>query len=411
MKYSIIKEIDELYGTPFYLMHSNIYRQNINNLRRSFLSHYTKLIIGYSYKTNYTPALCQIVKEEDCYAEVVSEMEYALALNIGCKPNQIIYNGPVKKQKCLFNAFKGNSIVNLESINQVDLAIKFKKMNPDHMLKVGLRINVEIYNLSGDSVIQGGLKVSRFGFTNEVLEQIIPKLLSNNIQIHSIHGHTSTSNRAINNYIVICDRLLNVIKHFQLNDVAYFNIGGGFFGASSEGMDIAGKPSYDEYAEAIANFLEKDSWFAKQQPYIVIEPGISLVANVFSFVSKIYQIKKVQKKHFITLDGSIYDVRPTMHNTRLAFEVYHKDEVVDEKIQADIVGSTCMEKDIILKDIALRKPSCGDYVCIHGVGAYTMVLTPTFINFLAPIISIEDNDFKLVRRRQTITDVLNLYSK
>ena len=75
----------------------------------------------------------------------------------------------------------------------------------------------------------------------------------------------------------------------------------------------------------------------------------------------------------------------------------------------DVVGSTCMEKDIILHDVELNKIKAGDYVEINGVGAYTIALTPTFINYLAPILSIENGEKTLVRRKQMIEDIITIY--
>ncbi len=51
---------------------------------------------GNSYKTNYTPYICKPVKNLGGYAEVVSDMEYQVALQIGYSANHIVYNGPVK---------------------------------------------------------------------------------------------------------------------------------------------------------------------------------------------------------------------------------------------------------------------------------------------------------------------------
>ena len=53
----------------------------------------------------------------------------------------------------------------------------------------------------------------------------------------------------------------------------------------------------------------------------------------------------------------------------------------------------------------------GDYVKIDGVGAYTIVLTPTFINFVSPIICVRDDEMYVARRRQTLDDVLTLYNE
>ena len=56
-------------------------------------------IIGYSYKTNYLPSLIKEMSNLGAYAEVVSRLEYDLALKIGVKPNKIIFNGPLKHMK------------------------------------------------------------------------------------------------------------------------------------------------------------------------------------------------------------------------------------------------------------------------------------------------------------------------
>ena len=73
------------------------------------------------------------------------------------------------------------------------------------------------------------------------------------------------------------------------------------------------------------------------------------------------------------------------------------------------MGSTCMEKDVLLKEVVLPMLNAGDFIRFKGVGAYTICLTPTFINFLAPILSLEDGEYKEVRRRQTVDDILTIY--
>jgi hypothetical protein len=70
-----------------------------------------------------------------------------------------------------------------------------------------------------------------------------------------------------------------------------------------------------------------------------------------------------------------------------------------------------MEKDIVLHDVELNKIKAGDFIEIHGVGAYTIALTPTFINYLAPILYMEDGKKTVVRRRQMIEDIITIYSK
>ncbi len=406
----LIKRIEVDYGTPFYLMYPNIFRENVRAFKGAFEKYYDKVLVGYSFKTNYVPAISGLAREEGCYAEVVSSMEYKMASRIGFDAKKIIFNGPVKTTEDIFFALNEGSIVNLDSQYEVDSLLSYKKQNPSKEVKIGLRINIQLNDPNGKSVIQAGLKIGRFGFSSQHLEEVIPLLKENNITINSLHGHTSSSDRSIENYLIIAGELLRVAKRFSLSNVEYFNIGGGFFGAAAEGIDVEGKPSYSDYASSITSFLCDDEWFIKQKPTIVIEPGVSVVANVFSFVTKIYQHKTVRDKHFIIVDGSVFDVKPSMHKYNLPFSLLNVDAGTEtRKITTDVVGSTCMEKDIILSQVELTAPKKGDYIILHGVGAYTHVLTPTFINYVSPIFALENANIRLIRRRQSLNDIFNLF--
>lgn len=408
MNFKVLDSLAKVYGTPFYLMNSDIYLKNIKDFQDAFLQRYNKLIIGYSFKTNYVPALCKIAKEAGCYAEVVSEMEYELAEKMGF--DNIIFNGPIKKRGILGKAISNKSIVNIDSQYEIDSVIEYKKEHAGEDVCIGLRLNIDLTDNDGISMVQCGLRVSRFGFSKEMLAKIIPLLKKNDIKIISLHGHTSSSNRAVINYQLITEQMLHVCEYYGLNDLEYFDVGGGFFGAAADGIDTSSKPRYIDYANCIINECVKNKWFKKTSPWIVIEPGVSVVANVFSYVSKIFQSKDIAGQKILTTDGTVYDVKPTLHSNNLPYQLYTK-ETSKENYVGNLVGSTCMEKDIILQDIVI--PQCtayGDYVQINGVGAYTITLTPTFINFLSPIIELKKDSVCVIRRRQTIDDVLAYYT-
>ena len=102
INYALLKVLDEQYGTPFYLMDAERYRSNINIFLGAFKKRYEKVVAGYSFKTNYVPALCKIALEEGVMAEVVSEMEYELARKLGFE--KVIFNGPIKRPAIFENA-------------------------------------------------------------------------------------------------------------------------------------------------------------------------------------------------------------------------------------------------------------------------------------------------------------------
>ena len=236
---NFICELRAKYGTPFYLMHPARFRRNLKAFLSAFRSGYEKLILAYSFKTNYVPALCAIAKKEGCYAEVVSKMELELALKMGFK--NIIFNGPIKKLDDIYKAIENNAIINLDAEYELDYICAYKKMHPGKQLRIGLRVNVSIEDNEGKSTIQSGLKHGRFGFAHEILSRNIEKLRLAGVAICSIHGHTSSSDRAVQNYRIITEYMLKVVKEFQLNDILFFDIGGGFFGAAPDGMDIMQK--------------------------------------------------------------------------------------------------------------------------------------------------------------------------
>lgn len=408
MDYNQIDEIANRYGTPYYIMHSEAFISNIMAFKKAFNQRYNKVIIAYSFKTNYVPALCNIAKGIGCYAEVVSEMEYSLAKYLGYE--NIIFNGPIKKEAAIINALKDKAIINIDSLYELETVIKYKEENPIENVEVGLRLNIDLTNDEGISKIQCGLRVGRFGFTYSMLRDVIPLLHEKGIKIISLHGHTSSSDRGVENYGLIVSQMLNLCESLNLNDIRYFDIGGGFFGASTNKMSSKNKPRYDDYANQILDICYSSDWFNNMKPSIVIEPGVSVVANVFSYVSKIFQVKDISGQKFLTTDGSVFEVKPTFHKNNLQYRFYTKKDNI-KTYTGNLVGSTCMEKDIILNNIDIpTNTKYGDYIKIDGVGAYTISLTPTFINYLSPIITISNNETNIIRRRQTIDDVLNLYT-
>ena len=64
----LIKE----FGSPLYIFDDKAFVENYNHLCKAFKDIYPNYVPGYSYKTNYTPHICKLVKRLGGYAEVVS---------------------------------------------------------------------------------------------------------------------------------------------------------------------------------------------------------------------------------------------------------------------------------------------------------------------------------------------------
>ena len=167
-------------------------------------------------------------------------------------------------------------------------------------------------------------------------------------------------------------------------------------------------PSFDDYAAAVTDIIKSYPWVQRRKPYLVLEPGVSMTADTLCFVTKVISVKKILNKTFVTVDGSAFNTKPTFHKRNHPFEII-KNQPTQQTATYNVVGSTCMEKDYLLTEVTGAEVCQGDYIKINNVGAYTVVLTPPFINF-APAIIVEDNGtYKAVRTRQTLEQMFCNY--
>lgn len=403
------KKIDSLYGTPFYLFDETAFIKNFEDLSRAFNSLYDNFILAYSYKTNYTPYLCGLIKDMGGWAEVVSRLEYDIALRIGQNPAKIIFNGPVKYYEDIEIAFNNGSLVNLDDWYEIDLIDKYAADYPGKHIRLGIRVNVGLCDQSGDSHIQSSLKTGRFGFSPDRENlQALKKRLDEipGLSVVSLHGHTSTTDRSLWCFETITRTLCGIAESCFPDTIEYLNIGGGFFGYVPPEMGLKNVPSFDEYAHAVVETMKESKVVMNRCPKLVIEPGVAMVANTFSFVTKVVAVKTILDQIFVIVDGSAFHVKPTMHNVNQPHEFIYR-KCSDKSKKFDVVGSTCMEKDIILKDIVEPLPQRCDYIRINNVGAYTTVLSPPFINPAPPILTVDGRgNVILIRHRQSLDHFL-----
>lgn len=408
MNYHYLKELENHYGSSFYFFDEDKFVRNFLNFYQAFHKRYENVIVGYSYKTNYLPYLCKIVDQHGGYAEVVSRLEYELALKIGVDSKKIIFNGPLKSYEDIQAALDGNSLLNLDSMYEIDYVEKYHEANPEKPIKVGIRVNFDL-TINNQNPLQNDHQVSRFGFCaeTEALKEAISKLKRiNNVQIVGLHGHFSTSTRSLEVYKKITQKLCKLAKTFIPDTLMYLDVGGGFYGELPTSMGVSNVPTFDDYAENICSILNKE--FSKpKQPTLILEPGISIVANTFKFISKVIDVKKVRNHLFVLIHGSVHNVKPTMHRKNLPMTLIPSPHPNPSDGVYHIVGYTCMEKDYISENVRGTIPMKDDFLIFDQVGAYTIVFNPPFIKERPPIITKHNNKILVVRKQETLTQFLN----
>lgn len=396
-----ISELVNQFGESFYLLDTDDFVSNYNELLSSFRKYYPNTNIAYSYKTNYVPKVVSTVNSLGGYAEVVSEMELALALKVGVPYDKIVWNGPIKDASEVKDFLTRGGTVNIDSL--LELENVCKSIGKDANINIGLRCNYDI----GDGVL------SRFGIDSngKEFDEFFNILLKyKNINLVTLHAHfakrnpkywTDRTNGLIDIYNKIVDKYN--IRPQRLD------LGGGMFGklpVEIQKVLQVGDIQYDEYATKSAFIFNERFKDSADKPWLFIEPGTALVASCMRYVCKVETIKEIKRKTIITVNGSQKNI--SMNGVNPPISIIRMSNDYIECKNADIAGYTCIESDYLYTDFS-GKINVGDYIVFESCGSYSIVMKPPFIKPNVPIVDISGDKAELIKRQETFNDIFNSY--
>lgn len=384
------------FGDAFYLLDSSQFKRNFQELKAAFSSVYPRFNIAYSYKTNYTPRLCRIVDDLGGYAEVVSEMEMELALRIGVKPGNVIWNGPIKERKEAERFLLLGGVLNVDSLDELNLLKPIVNSHPDKEFRLGIRVNYDV----GDGVI------SRFGF--DVAAQDFQECLdyvtsTSNVVFAGLQCHFAKRNveywpARVNGMIKLIDRIGVVPKRIDL--------GGGIFGKMADSLKAqftVTVPDYNAYAETIKRFSDR---FGEKGPELIIEPGSALVGDCMRFVGTVKTVKQIRGKWFASVLGSQKNI--SMSGVNPPIEIVHTGGKRKRFESVDLVGYTCIEGDVLYKNYS-GELAVGDSVIFGNCGSYSIVMKPPFILPNFPVVDIGKKKPELIKYGETFDDLFHTF--
>jgi diaminopimelate decarboxylase len=394
------------HGPSFFIFDDVRLRSNYKSLRSAFLSSYHKVEIGYSYKTNYTPRLCQILHEEGAWAEVVSEMEYAATRRLDIPQGRVIFNGPYKADWAFREAAIGGATVNLDSKRDLDLLSAVAGSARESVLiRVALRVNFAI----NTSISRFGFDVDCYEFTEAL------KLIKSfrNVRLVGLHCHfpdrdLDSFRKRAEMLVELCDRVFFDCPPDVLN------IGGGFFSLLPPSLSrtIAEAPvTFADYASVVGHVLSQAFPDPCNSPTLFLEPGTALVADTFTFYTQVVSVKSIRGRNFATVSGSIFDISPNAKIRSLPVTPIYRPQVLREDARDfSIVGFTCIEADILTDN--LTAPLCpGDVLAYGNVGSYSVVMRPPFILPSNPVLvaSATNSGYDVIKARQSNAAVFDLF--
>src|SRR5262249_14828795 len=186
----------------------------------------------------------------------------------------------------------------------------------------------------------------------------------------------------------------------------------GGLGVSYDGAPV---PGAREYADAVLPIL-RESGLA-----IVLEPGRHIMAPAGALLTRAVDVKSagptsdvgsrtsdLGPRFFVGLDAGLTElIRPMM------YDAFHRIEPVVQSgapaIIGDVVGPLCESSDTLGKDRRLPRPQVGELYAVLDAGAYGSVMASNYNRRMLPAeVLIENGEARLIRRRQTLDDVLAL---
>ena len=403
--YDYYSSIEAKLGDQFYLFDRSRFISNIRTFKEAFSAIYPSVVLSHSYKTNYTPSLCKVAMDEGLYAEVVSGLEYELALRVGYPPEKIIFNGPIKKIDELRVSLHADSIVNIDHLEEVRQVVAIAEESPDRQVNVGVRCNLNL---------GGGTDRSRFGLSedNGELNKAFELLRKQqNIHVAGIHVHSSAV-RSVASYRKRADFTLQIIKeYFPDHPPEYIDLGGGFKGMLPRDLMVQlgeEQTDFGAYAESLCTPINGYFEDVSKKPKIFLEPGLAILANVFQLCTKVLAVKHVGGRSVAILSGSVHTVKPTGHLLNMPVSRISPCHESYKDGLWDLTGYTCMEHDLLFEGFK-GDVKVGDYFVFDHVGAYTTVFKPPFIKASPPIIEVNDVGFDVIRDMETIEQFICTY--
>ena len=399
-----IKEWSAQCGPSFYLLDLDIALANYRQLLQAGKSLYAPFGIAYSVKTNYTPALCRAYSEAGALLEVVSEMEYELALKIGHPAARVVVNGPVHPDAFIERVLQDGALINLDSWQQLQVVENYASRHLNGHFRFGLRLMLDLKSC----------QPSRFGFpADEATLSRLVKRLRNlpNARLTALHCHFCEGARDSASYGVRARQMLELWEnYFSEFPVSLFNAGGGFYSRMpTELRDqfTDAIPEFEVYADALCQPFAA-AFPDEQKPRLLIEPGNALVADAMSFYCPVTEIKTLNDRCLALLDGSIFDIKPTRNRKNLPMEIIAMGGQQQHLQNCTLTGFTCLEDDVLYTgfngDLALN-----DYVVFGNTGAYTNVLRPPFIRPAAAIVVKQGEQFSVAKKPGSFSSVFSDY--
>ncbi len=394
------------FGCPVWVYDAQIIRDKIAALHQFD-------VVRFAQKACSNIHILRLMREQGVKVDSVSLGEIERALAAGYDPqadqDSIVFTADLIDSATLARVHELQIPVNAGS---VDMLEQLGQVSPGH--RVWLRVNPGFGNGHSQKTNTGG-ENSKHGIWYSDLPAALEVLQRYNLKLVGIHMHIG-SGVDYGHLEQVCGAMVRQVIEFG-QDLEAISAGGGLSIPYREGEEAI---DTDHYFGLWNGARDKIAAHLGHPVKLEIEPGRFLVAESGVLVAQVRSVKAMGSRHFVLIDAGFNDLmRPSMygsyhHITALAAD--GRDLTRAPVVETVVAGPLCESGDVFtqqeggkVETRALPQVVPGDYLVLHDTGAYGASMSSNYNSRpLLPEVLFDKGEARLIRRRQTIQELLAL---
>ncbi|HGH4668691.1 TPA: diaminopimelate decarboxylase [Enterobacter cloacae] len=394
------------FGCPVWVYDAQIVREKIAALHQFD-------VVRFAQKACSNIHILRLMREQGVKVDSVSlgEIERALAAGFDPKtdPDAIVFTADLIDDATLARVHELQIPVNAGS---VDMLEQLGQVSPGH--RVWLRVNPGFGHGHSQKTNTGG-ENSKHGIWYADMPAALEVLQRYDLKLVGIHMHIG-SGVDYGHLEQVCGAMVRQVIDFG-QDLEAISAGGGLSIPYREGEEAI---DTDHYYGLWSAARDNVAAHLGHPVKLEIEPGRFLVAESGVLVAQVRSVKEMGSRHFVLIDAGFNDLmRPSMYGSYhhiSALAADGRDLTNAPRIDTVVAGPLCESGDVFtqqeggkVETRALPDVKPGDYLVLHDTGAYGASMSSNYNSRpLLPEVLFDNGKARLIRRRQTIQELLAL---
>ena len=398
-----LRAVAEKFGTPCYVYSREVLEGNYARAAAAF----APAGIRYAVKANGNLALLRILARAGAGFDVVSGGELRRVLEAGGEAAKVVFSGVGKSRgeiSLALQADGGIGCFNAESAGEVARIAEVAAATGARA-RVALRVIPDV-DAETHRHLTTGLAGGKFGIPMREARGLARRAADlAGLEFVGLSCHLGSQIREAGIFGAAAKRMAELRADLEGDGVGVLQVdmGGGFAAA-----DAAGGVGCDFDACAAAMFSHLDGGRTR----VLVEPGRSVVAAAGVLLTRVEYVKRTGGKgaRVIVADAGMNDLlRPALYEARHRIVRVAEGEGSGEAEGGEVMvaGPVCESADVLGCERGLVAAE-GDLLAVLDAGAYGMTMSSNYNARLRPCeVLAEGGDVRLIRRRETMNDLLN----